>query len=61
VVIGVLRAARPRLFRTAGLRLVEAALAKGGSFVEALGQLDQEFSDEAARLGCSPKFRLIPR
>ena len=37
VVIGVLRAARQRLFRTAGLRLIEAALAKGGSFIEALG------------------------
>jgi 3-carboxy-cis,cis-muconate cycloisomerase len=29
-------------------KLVEAALAKGGSFVEALGQFDKELSDEAA-------------
>jgi 3-carboxy-cis,cis-muconate cycloisomerase len=37
-------------------KLVEAALAKGGSFVEALGQLEKELSDEAALLGYSPKF-----
>ena len=37
-------------------RLVEEALAKGGSFVEALGQLEKELSDEAALLGYSPKF-----
>ncbi len=36
--------------------LVEAALAKGGSFVEALGQLEKELADEAALLGYSPKF-----
>jgi 3-carboxy-cis,cis-muconate cycloisomerase len=36
--------------------LVEAALAKGGSFVEALGQLKKELSDETALLGYSPKF-----
>lgn len=37
-------------------KLVEAALAKGGSFVEALGQLEAELADEAALLGYSPKF-----
>jgi 3-carboxy-cis,cis-muconate cycloisomerase len=37
-------------------KLVEEALAKGGSFVEALGQLERELSDEAALLGYSPKF-----
>ncbi|TAJ28473.1 MAG: 3-carboxy-cis,cis-muconate cycloisomerase [Reyranella sp.] len=36
--------------------LVEAALAKGGSFIEALGQLEKELADEAALLGYSPKF-----
>ena len=36
--------------------LVEKALAKGGSFVAALGQLEAELSDEAALLGYSPKF-----
>ena len=36
--------------------LVEKALAKGGSFVEALGQLEEELSDEEAMLGYSPKF-----
>jgi len=37
-------------------KLVEEALAKGGSFVEALGQLEKELSDEIALLGYSPKF-----
>jgi 3-carboxy-cis,cis-muconate cycloisomerase len=37
-------------------KLVEEALAKGGSFVEALGRLEKELSDEAALLGYSPKF-----
>jgi 3-carboxy-cis,cis-muconate cycloisomerase len=37
-------------------KLVEEALAKGGSFIEALGQLEEELSDEAALLGYSPKF-----
>ncbi len=37
-------------------KLVEEALAKGGSFIEALGQLEKELSDEAALLGYSPKF-----
>jgi hypothetical protein len=37
-------------------KLVEDALAKGGSFVEALGQLEKELSDEMALLGYSPKF-----
>lgn len=36
--------------------LVEKALAKGGSFVEALGRLETELADEAALLGYSPKF-----
>jgi len=36
--------------------LVEKALAKGGSFVEALGRLEKELADEAALLGYSPKF-----
>ena len=40
--------------------LVEKALAQsavgGGSFVEALGQLKAELSDEAALLGYSPQF-----
>ena len=37
-------------------KLVEEALAKGGSFIEALGQLEKEMSDEMALLGNSPKF-----
>jgi 3-carboxy-cis,cis-muconate cycloisomerase len=37
-------------------KLVEQALAKGGSFVEALGRLEKELSDEMALLGYSPKF-----
>jgi 3-carboxy-cis,cis-muconate cycloisomerase len=37
-------------------KLVEEALAKGGSFVEALGQLEKELADEAALLGYSPRF-----
>jgi 3-carboxy-cis,cis-muconate cycloisomerase len=40
-------------------RLVEEALAKGGSFIEVLGQLEKlekELSDEMALLGYSPKF-----
>ncbi|MBI3197964.1 MAG: 3-carboxy-cis,cis-muconate cycloisomerase [Rhodospirillales bacterium] len=36
--------------------LVEKALAKGGSFIAALGQLEAELSDEAALLGYSPAF-----
>jgi 3-carboxy-cis,cis-muconate cycloisomerase len=36
--------------------LVEKALAKGGSFVEALGQLEDELADEKALLGYSPIF-----
>ena len=36
--------------------LVEKALAKGGSFVQALGLLKDELADEAALLGYSPKF-----
>jgi 3-carboxy-cis,cis-muconate cycloisomerase len=37
-------------------KLVEAALAKGGSFTEALGRLEEELADEMALLGYSPKF-----
>ncbi|MBM3649657.1 MAG: 3-carboxy-cis,cis-muconate cycloisomerase [Alphaproteobacteria bacterium] len=41
-------------------KLVEEALVRmadgGGSFVEALGRLEKELSDEAALLGYSPKF-----
>jgi 3-carboxy-cis,cis-muconate cycloisomerase len=37
-------------------KLVEEALAKGGAFVEALGRLEKELSDEMALLGYSPKF-----
>jgi len=36
--------------------LVEKALARGGSFVQALGLLKDELADEAALLGYSPKF-----
>jgi 3-carboxy-cis,cis-muconate cycloisomerase len=36
--------------------VVEKALSRGGSFVEALGQLQVELSDEKAMLGYSPKF-----
>ncbi|MBV8393270.1 MAG: 3-carboxy-cis,cis-muconate cycloisomerase [Alphaproteobacteria bacterium] len=36
--------------------LVEAALAEGGSFIEALGQLQTELADQNALLGYSPKF-----
>lgn len=36
--------------------LVEAALAKGDSFIKALGQLEKELSDEKALLGYSPIF-----
>jgi 3-carboxy-cis,cis-muconate cycloisomerase len=36
--------------------LVEKALAKGGSFVAALGRLEKELADETALLGYSPKF-----
>ena len=36
--------------------LVEQALAKGGPFVEALGQLEAELADKKAMLGYSPNF-----
>jgi 3-carboxy-cis,cis-muconate cycloisomerase len=36
--------------------IVEAALAKGGSFIEALGQLEAELADRKALLGYSPQF-----
>jgi 3-carboxy-cis,cis-muconate cycloisomerase len=36
--------------------IVEKALAKGGSFVEALGQLEKELADEGSLLGYSPRF-----
>ncbi len=37
-------------------KLVEEALAKGGPFIEALGLLEKELSDEMALLGYSPRF-----
>jgi len=37
-------------------KLVEEALAKGGSFAAALGRLENELSDEMALLGYSPTF-----
>jgi 3-carboxy-cis,cis-muconate cycloisomerase len=36
--------------------IVEMALEKGGSFLEALGRLEKELSDEKGMLGYSPKF-----
>ena len=36
--------------------LVEKALAKGGSFLEALGRLERELGDRKALLGHSPEF-----
>ncbi len=36
--------------------IVEQALAKGGSFIAALGQLERELLDEKALLGYSPQF-----
>jgi 3-carboxy-cis,cis-muconate cycloisomerase len=36
--------------------IVEMALEKGGSFLEALGQFEQALTDEKAMLGYSPKF-----
>lgn len=36
--------------------LVEQALAKGGSFAQALGRLEAELADRAALVGYSPKF-----
>jgi len=36
--------------------LVEQALAKGGSFAQALGRLETELADRAALLGYSPEF-----
>ena len=36
--------------------IVEKALAKGGSFIEALGQLEKELGDEQGLLGYSPHF-----
>jgi len=36
--------------------IVEMALEKGGSFLEALGQLEKELLDEKGLLGYSPKF-----
>jgi 3-carboxy-cis,cis-muconate cycloisomerase len=36
--------------------IVEAALAKGGSFTEVLGQFEEELADRKALLGYSPKF-----
>ena len=44
-----------------GRRLVEKALAKGGSFIANLGQLEKELADCRILLGYSPRFvdRLI--
>jgi 3-carboxy-cis,cis-muconate cycloisomerase len=42
--------------RQEGRSLERFPLAKGGSFIEALGQFEKELSDEAALLGYSPKF-----
>jgi 3-carboxy-cis,cis-muconate cycloisomerase len=41
--------------------IVERALAQGGSFVSALGQLEKELADPESLLGYSPRFvdRLI--
>jgi 3-carboxy-cis,cis-muconate cycloisomerase len=36
--------------------IVEMALEKGGSFLEALGRLEKELTDEKAMVGYSPKF-----
>jgi 3-carboxy-cis,cis-muconate cycloisomerase len=36
--------------------IVDAALAKGGSFTEALGQFKIELADREAMLGYSPRF-----
>jgi 3-carboxy-cis,cis-muconate cycloisomerase len=36
--------------------IVEKALAKSGSFVEALGQLETELADSGSLLGYSPRF-----
>jgi len=36
--------------------IVDMALEKGGSFLDALGQLEKELLDEKAQLGYSPKF-----
>ena len=36
--------------------IVEKALAKGGSFVEALGQLEKELARTESLLGYSPRF-----
>ena len=36
--------------------IVEMALEKGGSFLEALGRFEKELADEKGLLGYSPKF-----
>ena len=45
-----------RMGKQAAAKLVEQALAKGGSFLDALGQLQTELGDPAALLGHSPAF-----
>ncbi len=45
-----------RLGKREAHALVEQALAKGGSFAQALGRLETELADRAALLGHSPKF-----
>jgi 3-carboxy-cis,cis-muconate cycloisomerase len=50
-----------RMGKQKAAELVEKALARGGSFADALGELRAELADEAALLGYSPQFvdRLI--
>jgi 3-carboxy-cis,cis-muconate cycloisomerase len=45
-----------KMGKTQAGKIVEAALAKGGSFIAALGQLETELSDPKSVLGYSPKF-----
>jgi 3-carboxy-cis,cis-muconate cycloisomerase len=42
--------------KTKAAAIVEMALEKGGSFLQALGQLEQALTDQKAMLGHSPKF-----
>jgi 3-carboxy-cis,cis-muconate cycloisomerase len=45
-----------KMGKTKAGKIVEAALAKGGSFTKALGQLETELADPKVVLGYSPKF-----
>jgi 3-carboxy-cis,cis-muconate cycloisomerase len=45
-----------RMGKVKAAAIVQAALAKGGSFVEALGEFGKELTDRRAVLGYSPKF-----